>query len=441
MSDPEHTLLSEGLADDPFAGTAYRTVRPIGEGGMGVVLEVEHLALGKRLVAKVLKPHLVDDPNLTDRFRFEAQALAQLSHPNLVPVLDLGRTRDGRPFFVMEKLTGRTLGEELRARGVLPAAEAVEITLQVLAGLSAAHAHGLVHRDVKLDNVFLCDARPTAGTRARDAGHRAVKVLDFGVAKASRTGPILAAPPSHPTAEGTVMGTPRYVAPEQIRGVGVDARADVYTTGMLLYTLLAGRSPFAGLTGLELLQAHLTRPPEPLSNRCGARVSPALDAAVLRALAKSPDDRYPSAADFADDLLRILEALPPGEPSRPSLTALGTQRIVAVPDVERLRAAHAARTCEGERTGAGRGGGADVGGGGGRSGGADRGDGGGQTPGPGGAPEEEAPEEGGARAAGEALAGGAPRGSDLVVFLAVLATSAVVFWMLFVAGARLIGWR
>ncbi len=425
MSDREPTLLSEGLADDPFVGTSYRTVRPVGEGGMGLVLEVEHLALGKRLVAKVLKPHLVDDANLLERFRFEAQALARLSHANLVPVLDLGRTRDGRPYFVMEKLTGRTLGEELRARGTLPVAEAIEITLQVLAGLGAAHAHGLVHRDVKLDNVFLCDAQPVAGMRAREAGHRLVKVLDFGVAKAPRSGPVLAAPPEHPTAEGVVMGTPRYVAPEQIRGVGVDARADIYTTGVLLYTLLAGRSPFAGLSGLSLLQAHLSQPPPPLSSRAGLRVPPVLEAAILRALAKVPDHRHPTAADFAEELLHILEGLrsePPAtgsSPSKPSLTPRGTERILAMPDLDRLKAAHAARAdgnAQGNETTHGEG----V-----------------LALGTSAAPPGPAAGVTASRTGEERPL----RLRDLGIFLAVLATSALVFWVLLVAGARLVGWR
>jgi eukaryotic-like serine/threonine-protein kinase len=426
MSDREPTLLSEGTADDPFAGTAYRTVQKIGEGGMGVVLEVEHLALGKRLVAKVLKPELVGDANLSDRFRFEAQVLAQLAHPNLVPVLDLGRTRGGQPYFVMEKLTGRTLGEELRARGRLPIAEAIEITLEVLAGLGAAHAHGLVHRDVKLDNVFLCDARPAAGTRSRETARRTVKLLDFGVAKAPRSGPALAAPPSHPTAEGVLVGTPRYVAPEQIRGGAVDARADLYAAGTMLYTLLVGRSPFSGVSGLGLLHAHLNEAPRPLSSYPDAEVPPALDAIVLRALAKRPDDRQATAGELAEELLQILEALAAGgqgaagRQGKPSLTARGTERIVAPADPVRLRAAHAARDVRRSTSGAG-------------------------ERGPEGEAEESAALDDAAagllRTEGEAEREPPMRLRDVGVLLAVLAASAVLFWLLLAAGARLVGWR
>lgn len=297
---PQSAHRSADPSTDPFGEDGrYRWIRAAGEGGMAEVVEIEHVALGKRFVAKILKPKLAADANMLDRFRFEAQALARVAHPNLVAVLDVGRTADGRPFFVMEKLAGRTAGDELRARKVLPAAEAVEITRQILAGLGAAHAHGLVHRDVKLDNVFLDET----------ANGRVAKVLDFGVAKTRRTGDVIAEAPACPTAPGTVMGTPRYIAPEQIRGVGVDARADVYATGMLLYTLLAGRSAFAELSGFALLQAHLTQPPQPPSHWTHSPIPRELDEAVLRALAKDPQARFQSAAEFATELARIARHL------------------------------------------------------------------------------------------------------------------------------------
>lgn len=397
MLEHEPTLFSADLADDPFAGTAYGTIRQIGEGGMGVVLEVEHLALAKRLVAKVLKPHLVHDAGMADRFRFEAQVMAKLAHPNLVPVLDLGRTRDGRPFFVMEKLIGRTLSEELRARRRLPVIEAIDITVQVLAGLAAAHAHGLVHRDIKMENVFLCDPPNDPAAPAGEPARRAVKVLDFGVAKAARNGLSPVAPPIHPTAEGMVLGTPRYVAPEQIRGGAVDARADIYTTGIMLYTLLAGRSPFAELSGMALLHAHLSEPPPALSSFPGLLLPPSLEAAVLRALAKRPDERHTTAADFAAELLAI----------RHQLEEVGSATTAVVPRPS-------APAC----------------------------------------PRSPAP------LAEVAFAGAAPRAlavpeplalsqeparerislRDVGVLLAIFSTTAVFFWALFVAGARLVGW-
>lgn len=319
MQEPETTLISQSEAEDPFAGTPYRKVRGLGQGGMGEVVEVEHVALGKRVVAKLLKAPLAEDPAMLERFRFEAQALARLTHPNLVEVFDLGCTRRGQPYFTMERLRGRTLTEELRARGRLPVAEAIEIAVQVLAGLGAAHEHGMVHRDVKLDNIFLCDPG-AAGDPPGSPPVRRVKVLDFGVAKARRGGEQIAKAPAYATEEGTVMGTPRFIAPEQIHGRGVDARADVYATGVLLYNLVAGRGPFALPPGLSPVQAqlafvraHLHEPPKPPSQWGPLPLPPALDAAVLRALAKRPEDRFASVAAFANELERIRAALPAEE--------------------------------------------------------------------------------------------------------------------------------
>jgi serine/threonine-protein kinase len=308
------TLPSAAAAADPFAGTTYRAIRPIGQGGMGEVFEVEHVALGKRAVAKLLKAQFLDDAPMRERFRFEAQAQARLSHPNLVEVFDLGETAGGRPFFVMERLSGRTLALEIAERRSLPAAEAVEIVLQVLAGLGAVHAKGIVHRDVKPENVFVCD--PPEHAEPAETRRRRVKVLDFGVAKARRSGEQIAAAPAHPTEEGMAMGTPRTMAPEQIAGGGIDARADVYATGVLLYALVAGRAPFVQRGGLELLRAHLHERPEPPSRWTRDPVPARLDAAVLRALSKRPADRFPSAAAFAEELRWILAALR-SEPAAP----------------------------------------------------------------------------------------------------------------------------
>jgi len=348
MKSPEPPPVATDQAPDPFAGSPYRTIRSIGQGGMGEVFEVEHVALSKRVVAKLLKVQFLNDANILERFRFEAQALAQLAHPNLVAVLDLGRTTDGRPYFVMERLCGRTLGDELRARRTLPVAEAIELCCQVLAGLGAAHAHGLVHRDVKLDNVFVCDAPSSADGARTTPSTRLVKVLDFGVAKTRRSGEQLAKAPAYPTAEGIVMGTPRYIAPEQIRGVAVDARADLYAAGVLLYALIAGRAPFTQPGALAILQAHLSELPKPPSHWTTAPVPAELDAAILRALTKRPEDRFESAAAFASELRRIAERvqaeetrpLPAG--SRPEIAApvvlsvapQGTVRMLAAPGLQ-----------------------------------------------------------------------------------------------------------
>ncbi|UQA63989.1 protein kinase [Polyangium aurulentum] len=265
---------------------------------MGEVVEAEHVALGKRVVVKLLHKHHAARQDFADRMRIEAQALANITHPNLVQVTDFGQTAEGRTYLVMERLYGRNLREELDERGPLPVLEAIDIVRQALAGLSAAHAAGVVHRDVKLDNLFLCN--PVEGRRA-------VKVLDFGVAKVIAVmGETTPAPLAFPTAEGVAMGTPRFFSPEQARGLPIDPRTDVYAAGAVLYTLVAGRSPFEELTTLlEIARAHAFETPEPPSYWAAQAIPRELDEAIMKALAKAPEDRFESALAFAAELERI----------------------------------------------------------------------------------------------------------------------------------------
>ena len=243
---------------DPLVGTAYRTISVLGHGGMGEVVEAEHLPLGRTVVVKLLHQQFADDAPIADRLRVEARSLALVQHPNVVAVSDFGRTRTGRPFLVTERLQGRTLGAELRARGFLPVAEAIDITVQVLAGLEAAHQQGIVHRDIKPENIFLCDATP--------ASPRIAKVLDFGLAKIIGDRSLQRTAPEYATKKGTFLGTPRFTAPEQMGAGVVDGRTDVYGTGLVLYTLLVGKGPFAHLReSLELMKAHLHDRPVPPS--------------------------------------------------------------------------------------------------------------------------------------------------------------------------------
>jgi serine/threonine-protein kinase len=304
---------------DPFRGTPYRVTRQLGAGGMGEVYEVEHEIVGRIMVAKVLRLELAQDAGTADRMRVEAQALAALSHPNIVNVTDLSRTADGRPFYVMERLEGCTLGEDFRRRRQYSVEEAIDVTRQILAGLEAAHQLGLVHRDIKMDNVFLQRAT---------TGERVVKLLDFGVAKVLADRSARApAPPSLPTADGAVVGTPRYLSPEQVLGRGVDHRADIYATGLVLYALVCGRGPFEHVEGQAgFLRAHLEDEPAAPSDVAGQPLPHELDAAILRAIRKSPADRFQSAADFAAALASIASrrARPigwlettPSEPPRP----------------------------------------------------------------------------------------------------------------------------
>lgn len=320
MSTPDDTLASPVMPDDPLSGTAYRSIGVLGRGGMGEVLEAEHLPLGRRVVVKLLHEALAAEPTFADRLRVEARSLALLQHPNVVAVSDFGRTPGGRPFLVMERLIGRTLGAELRERGVLPPGEAIAIVLQVLAGLEIAHEHGIIHRDVKLENIFLCDAERQVT--------RTVKVLDFGVAKILAGGAGHRAMNAVATKDGSVVGTPRYLTPEQVRRMAVDARTDVYAVGLVLYTLIAGRGPFAHHTdAIALLGAHLHEIPGPPSRYSPQPIPRRLETAIIKALAKRPDDRFQSAALFAEELGRITGELS----ARPRVQSRGAEaRVLAL---------------------------------------------------------------------------------------------------------------
>jgi eukaryotic-like serine/threonine-protein kinase len=285
---------------DPLTGTPYRIIGRVGEGGMGEVYEVQHVVLGRVMIAKILRESLASDRGLIDRMRVEAQALGALSHPNIVEVVHFDWTRDGRPYFVMEKLHGRTLGDELRARGCVPPGEAIEITCQALAGLEAAHQIGLVHRDIKLENLFL---------HSPGEGRRVLKILDFGITKVlggAERGP---APPILPTADGAIVGTPRYVSPEQVLGRPIDGRADLYAIGLVLYAVVAGRGPFDHIRGSDLFDAHVRLEPDPPSSHAPQPLAAELDAVILRALSKDPADRFQRAAELAHALDRIARTL------------------------------------------------------------------------------------------------------------------------------------
>jgi serine/threonine-protein kinase len=225
----------EERTDDLLEGTPFRAVARIGRGGMGEVYLAQHRELGREMVVKLLLPELSNVPELVERLQLEARALGALNHPNIVSVFNAGRTRSGQPYLAMERLCGRTLAQELHVDGKPRLARALSDIHQVLAGLGAAHEVGLVHRDLKPNNVFVHTHPPRM---------RQLKLLDFGVVKvldsSSRELPKMA----NPTAPGTAIGTPRFMSPEQAQGKPVDARSDLYAAGLLLYQLVAGRGPW-----------------------------------------------------------------------------------------------------------------------------------------------------------------------------------------------------
>jgi eukaryotic-like serine/threonine-protein kinase len=269
-------------------GTPYRFVGVRAQGGMGIVLDAERD--GRAVVVKLLRPDRVEVKSLGERLLAEARVLQRLSHPNLVAVLDSGLTPDGQPYLVMERLEGRSLKAELAARGALPVADALEVCQQALAGLGAAHQSDVVHRDVKPSNLFVCGE---LGPEMH------VKLIDFGIAKLSPQGALASiAPP--PTLPGEALGSPWFMAPEQIMERPVTPATDVYALGMVLYQMLVGRHPFANERDApHLFQAHISVMPTAPSRLAKQALPPHLDHVVLRALAKLPADRYASAADFA----------------------------------------------------------------------------------------------------------------------------------------------
>jgi serine/threonine-protein kinase len=310
MNHPSPRTHDEGAPrPDPFAGTNYRIVRKLGDGGGGSVHEAVHVTLGKRVAIKVLHRALTREPVCLERMRVEAQALARLRSPHIVEVTDYGQTADGRPFYVMELLVGTNLADELERRGSLPATEAVDLVQQLLDGLAVAHRAGLVHRDIKLDNLFLCEG---------EGGSRVLKILDFGIAKVlpTATG---AEPLTMQTNEGAVLGTPRFIPPEQVLGSDIDGRADVYGAGTVLYELLTGRDPFHHIdSNASLLLAALSEDPPPPSRVASVPIEQALEDVVLRALAKQPQDRYKSAEEMSQALRRATELVAAAEMRRRS---------------------------------------------------------------------------------------------------------------------------
>ena len=292
----------EPLRPDPLAGSAYQAIRRLGGGATAEVYEAVHTELDRLVVVKLLRAELVGDATALERMRFEARALARLSHPNLTAVTDFGQTLEGRPFFVMERHEGRPLLRELRHRGYFVVPEAAALMHGILAGLTAAHALGVIHRDLKLENVFLCED---------ERGARTAKILDFGIAKLlPDADPARApAPRALPTEEGVTVGTPRFLSPEQVRCLAVDRRTDVYGAAMVFYELIAGRDPFHDVRDyVGLLQAHASQAPPPPSALAPQPIPPAVDDVVLRALSKRPEDRYATAAAFSEAISLALGA-------------------------------------------------------------------------------------------------------------------------------------
>ena len=265
----------------------YQIEAKIGQGGMGVVFSAFHPLIGKRAAIKILKRELCADPFTVERFVDEARVVNQIGHPNIVDIFAFGEMPDGRSYFVMEWLKGETLRARI-ARGPIEVAETCRVVRLLARALQAAHEKGVIHRDLKPDNVILVEQRDEAPS---------VKLLDFGIAKLARSDHRV-----EKTATGAIVGTPQYIAPEQAKGYSIDARADIYALGGILFELFTGRPPFVADNAMEMVAKHLMEPPVRVSTLAPS-ISPELDELVFGMLAKTPDGR-PSLVKVIDVLER-----------------------------------------------------------------------------------------------------------------------------------------
>ncbi len=303
---------SSGPAEESVGGR-YELIEPVGEGNFSVTYRARDAVLGRMVAVKLLRPQFAADPNFVSRFEREARVAASVSHPNVVDVYDFGPY--GSTFYIaMQYVAGRTLKQELDAHGPFDPADAVRITSQILRGLAAIHAAGIIHRDIKPQNVLL----------GRDG---AVRVTDFGVAHYPLHGAL--------TTHGTTVGTASYMAPEQARGAALSAQTDLYAVGVVLFELLTGRLPFEADNPMAVMLAHLQQaPPLPSDVAPDASIPAALETEVMRALDKNPGLRPTSADDMDRALHLAIGPLAPAAPAdidRPSPDVMATERLATAP--------------------------------------------------------------------------------------------------------------
>ncbi|HEY5957090.1 MAG TPA: serine/threonine-protein kinase [Polyangiaceae bacterium] len=299
---------------DPFIGREildgqFQIVQKIGSGGMGSVYKAAEPKMNRMVAIKILHPRLSGRKDLASRFRREARAMSQLTHPNTVRVFLYEELDDGSLCIVMEMLEGRSLNQAVRRDGPMPIEKASGILSQVCGALQEAHGMGIVHRDLKPENIYLCNQGGLIDFP---------KVLDFGLAKVTeqqmRPGSLIL------TQEGMVFGTPEFMSPEQAQGKQLDARSDIYSLAVILFEVLTGKLPFVTQTPMEYIQKHVLEKPRTLSEVAPERqFSPLLEQVVAKALAKRPEERWQSAHDFAR---AVEETMGPSNASRPSVGAL-----------------------------------------------------------------------------------------------------------------------
>ncbi|MEM9074171.1 MAG: protein kinase [Myxococcota bacterium] len=299
--------------DDPLLGATfdkYKVRRRIGEGGMGLVYEAEHTVIEKRVAMKVLRDDFSSREEVVERFRQEAKSASRIGHENIVDISDFGTTPQGQSYFVMEFLEGEDLANVLARETVLPAERTAAIVLQCCAALGAAHEKGIVHRDMKPENVFLVE---------RGSQRDFVKIVDFGIAKMSDI-ETEGAPGRKLTKTGMIFGTPEYMSPEQAAGKSLDHRVDVYAVGVILFECLVGRVPFVGDSFMGILTQHMFEEPPALRDvNPNVSCSAELEMVVYKALSKDPDQRYRSMAELGEAVREAMQ----GRVSQATLVGYG----------------------------------------------------------------------------------------------------------------------
>jgi eukaryotic-like serine/threonine-protein kinase len=283
MKDIDSTVAS------PESGlhSKYKIIEMLGQGGMGTVYKAEHVLMNRTVAIKILHSQSLTDPSAVERFKREAQLASKLSHPNAITLHDFG-IEEGSPYLVMEYVEGKTLGRIVASDGMLSTQRIVAILSQVCTALAEAHRQGIVHRDLKPDNIMVT---------LREDGTETAKLLDFGLSK------VIGAENVNLTQTGMVVGTPKYMSPEQTRDQALDARSDIYSVGVILYELLSGRAPFVAQDKVDLLVKHLHEEPAPLDfTKDGAAIPQALAQVARKALSKEPEKRQQNMEQFINEL-------------------------------------------------------------------------------------------------------------------------------------------
>ncbi len=325
MAPPKDRYIGRDILNGQF-----KILKKIGTGGMGSVYKASQPEMNRLVAVKILHAKLKDRKDLVSRFRREARAMSHLEHPNTVKVMMYGELDDGELYIVMEYLEGKNLNQIVRREGPMPVERAVPVLMQVCGALEEAHELGIIHRDLKPENIFLTNRAGVADF---------AKVLDFGLAKVTerelRPGSIML------TQEGMVFGTPEFMSPEQAQGEVLDRRSDLYSLANILYEALTGKLPFEARTSMEYIQLHVMKPPIPLDERiAGKTFPPGLGDIIAKALAKNPDDRWPTVAAFG-------EALRPYAPPEALSGMLGPALSRQSPRTEQVAAATSPATTDG----------------------------------------------------------------------------------------------